>query len=180
MVANLVAATKAPRQKLIDIDKEKAEVAISTTALLSSALTTLQSTATEIASLGKLNQLTVSSTNSAIVSGGSSGTGTASAGTYSIKVNALAAPQRRASKELASTFTAAATTLTFSSGGASGFVGNPAVASETQVSIAAGSTPSQVVSAINESTVAKNNKIQATLIDKKTAVGGTGPYVIII
>lgn len=180
LVANLVAATKAPRQKLIDIDKEKAEVAISTTALLSSALTTLQSTATEIASLGKLNQLTVSSTNSAIVSGGSSGTGTASAGTYSIKVNALAAPQRRASKELASTFTAAATTLTFSSGGASGFVGNPAVASETQVSIAAGSTPSQIVSAINESTVAKNNKIQATLIDKKTAVGGTGPYVIII
>jgi len=122
LVTNLVAATKEPRQKLIDVEKKKAEVAISTTALLGSALTALQNTATEIGSIAKLNQLVVSSSNSSIVSGGSSGTGAARAGTYSIKVSALAEPQRRASKDLASTFTAAATTLTFSSGGASGFV----------------------------------------------------------
>lgn len=179
LVTNLVAATKEPRQKLIDVEKKKAEVAISTTALLGSALTALQNTATEIGSIARLNQLVVSSSNSSIVSGGSSGTGAARAGSYSIKVSALAEPQRRASKDLASTFTAAATTLTFSSGGASGFVSS-AVASENEVSITAGSTPSQVVATINESTVAKNNKIKATLVDKKTAAGGTGPYVIVI
>lgn len=180
LVTSLVTATKEPRQKLIDIEKKKNEVAISTTALLSSALSTLQTTATEIGSIGKLNQLSISSSNSGIVTGSSSGTGAARAGTYSIKVTTLAEPQRRASKDLASTFTASATTLTFSAAaGASGFVSS-AVAAENQVSITAGSTPSQVVAAINDSTVAKNNKIKATLIDKKTAAGGTGPFVIVI
>lgn len=179
LVTNLVAATKEPRQKLIDAEKKKAEVAISTGALLNSALTTLQSAATEIGGVAKLNQLTVSSSNSGVISGTASGTGVTKAGNYAVKVTALAEPQRRASKDLATNFTAAATTLTFSSGGASGFVSS-ATPSENQVSITAGRTPSQVVADINDSTVAKNNKIKATLIDKQTGAGGTGPLVIVI
>lgn len=181
LVKNLVAATREPRQKLIDNEKKKVEVAVSTTALLSSAISTLQTTATEIGSISKLNQLTVSSTDSNVVTGGSSGTGAAKAGTYAIKVTALAEPQRRASNDLASSFTtAAAQTLTFSAAaGASGFV-TSGTASENQVTIPTDSTPAAVVTLINDSTVAKNNKIKATLIDKKTAAGGVGPYVIVI
>jgi len=181
LVKNLVAATKAPRQKLIDVEKKKAEVAISTTALVSKALSTLQTTATEISSLGKLNQLTVSSGDTAVITGTSSGTGAARAGNYAVTVTQLADSQRRSSNELASSFTTTASqTLTFSAAaGASGFV-TSATAAENVVTIPAASTPATVVSLINASTIATNNKLKATLVDKKTAAGGTGPYVIVI
>lgn len=181
LVTKLVAATKEPRQKLIDAEKKKVEVGVSTAALLSSAISTVQTTATEIGSLGKLNQLTVTSGDTAVVTGTSSGTGAARAGNYAVKVTQLAAPQRRASNELASAFTTTASqTLTFSAAaGASGFV-TSATAAENQVEIPAGSSPATVASLINSSTIANNNKLKASVIDKKTHASGTGPYVIVI
>lgn len=181
LVANLVAATKEPRQKFIDADKKKADVAISTGALLNNAISTLQSAATEIAGLAKLNQLTASSSNSGVVTGAASGTGSTRAGNYSVKVTALAEPQRRTSNELASGFTSTASqTLTFSSAtGANGFV-TSGIPSENVVTIPAGSSLDTVVSLINESAIAKNNDIKASLVDKKTAASGAGPYVIVI
>ncbi len=181
LVTNLVAATKEPRQKLIDAEKKKADVAISTGALLNNAISTLQSAATEIAGVAKLNQLTVSSSNTGVVTGAASGTGATRAGNYAVKVTALAEPQRRTSNELASGFTTTASqTLTFSAAnGANGFVasGTP---SENAVTIPAGSSPATVVSLINESAIAKNNNIKASLVDKKTDSSGSGPYVIVI
>ena len=49
LTTNLVAATKGPRQKLIDLEKTKADVAISNIALLKNGLSSLQQAATAIA-----------------------------------------------------------------------------------------------------------------------------------
>ncbi|MGA1424861.1 MAG: flagellar cap protein FliD N-terminal domain-containing protein, partial [Steroidobacteraceae bacterium] len=74
LTVDLVNAIKEPRQALIDREKTKAETAISNTALLKSALSTLKDTAAELASVSKLNKLSLSSSNTAAV-GLSAGTG---------------------------------------------------------------------------------------------------------
>jgi Ribonuclease G/E len=57
LTTNLVAAIKVPRQKLIDAEKKKSEVAISSAALLKNGLASLQAAATEIARLLRLYQI---------------------------------------------------------------------------------------------------------------------------
>ncbi len=98
LTVDLVNAIKEPRQALIDREKTKAEVAISNTALLKSALSALKDTAAELASVSKLNKLTLSSSNTAVV-GLSAGTGARAAreGTYTMTVEAMAQPQRSVS-----------------------------------------------------------------------------------
>jgi flagellar hook-associated protein 2 len=167
LVTNLVNATKEPRQKIIDAEKKKAEVAISTAALLKSALSTLQNAATEIGSISNLNKLTVSSTDSSIATVRASSTGVARSATHSIEVIQLAQPQRTTSNALASTFTTSATTLTFSGGAA--FTGGT-------ISVDAGKTPAELVDLINQSSVAKNNKLTASLIN----TGAANPNKIVI
>jgi flagellar capping protein FliD len=51
LVSDLVTAVREPRQKLIDEAKKKAEVAISSVALLKSALSAFQDAATELGSV---------------------------------------------------------------------------------------------------------------------------------
>ncbi len=98
LTVDLVNAIKEPRQALIDREKTKAEVAISNTALLKSALSALKDTAAELASVSKLNKLSLSSSNTAVV-GLSAGTGARAAreGTYTMTVEAMAQPQRSVS-----------------------------------------------------------------------------------
>ena len=98
LTVDLVNAIKEPRQALIDREKTKAEVAISNTALLKSALSALKDTAAELASVSKLNKLSLSSSNTSVV-GLSAGTGAKAAreGTYTMTVEAMAQPQRSVS-----------------------------------------------------------------------------------
>ena len=94
LTTNLVAAVKVPRQNLIDAERKKAEVAISSAALLKNGLASLQAAATEIASVTKLNRVQVTSTNASVVNGSPVTTATAKTGTYSITVEGLATPKR--------------------------------------------------------------------------------------
>jgi len=98
LTVDLVNAIKEPRQALINREKSKAEVAISNTALLKSALSALKDTAAELASVSKLNKLSLSSSNTSVV-GLSAGTGAKAAreGTYTMTVQAMAQPQRSVS-----------------------------------------------------------------------------------
>lgn len=112
LTIDLVAAIKEPRQALIDREKTKADVAISNTALLKSALSALKETAAELASVSKLNKLSLSSSNTSVV-GLTSGTGATAAreGTYSMTVEALAQPQRSVSVPGYATGTSIVTTV---------------------------------------------------------------------
>jgi flagellar hook-associated protein 2 len=98
LTVDLVAAIKEPRQALIDREKTKAEVAISNTALLKSALSAIKETATELGSVAKLNKLSLSSSDTTSV-GISPGTGLRAAreGSYTLSVEQLAQPQRNVS-----------------------------------------------------------------------------------
>ena len=168
LVSNLVNATKEPRQKLIDAEKKKVDVAISSTALLKNALSTLQATATELGSAAKLNKISVSSTNASIVTVGPSSSGVAKAGNYSVEVTQLAQPQRTKSNALASNFvTTAATTLTLNRSGA-------ALGSAIEIPI--GATPAQIVSLINSSPVSATSGVRATLIN----TGSENPNTIVL
>ena len=102
LTANLVAATKAPRQKLIDAEKTKADVAISNIALLKNGLSSLQQAATAIASSSKLRASQVTSSDSTVVRASQLSTTTAKTGDYSLEVDALAAPRRLKSTAMAS------------------------------------------------------------------------------
>ena len=94
LAANLVAAAKEPRQKIIDAEKKRAEVAISSTSILKNGLAALASAAVDIASTSKLNQVAVTSSNSAMVAGTASPDSTPAAGSYTITINTLASPKR--------------------------------------------------------------------------------------
>lgn len=142
LTANLVAATKEPRQKLIDAERKKAEVAISSAALLKSGLAALQAAATEIGSTSKLNKVQVTTTNAAVVSGSSVATATAKTGTYSVTVEALATPKRIAAAFPSDYKTSAPITLTMNVPGAK-------EGAVTTINIAADKTPSDIVSAVN-------------------------------
>jgi flagellar hook-associated protein 2 len=161
LAANLVAATKEPRQKLIDAERKKAEVAISSTGMLKSGLTALQDAAAEIASVSKLSKIQVSSSNSAVVTGTSLPTATAKPGNYAIKVERLAAPTR-----MIASFPGTAgytlpdpTSITLSVNG-----GTP-----SSVPVG-GKTPSQVVDAINNwaKINAPDANFSATLVDTQS------------
>jgi flagellar hook-associated protein 2 len=164
LTTNLVNATKLPRQKLIDAEKKKVDLQISNTALLKSALSTLESAATDVGSVGTLNQLNINSSNAAVVTATKSTGAVAKAGAYSVAVNQLATPQRTVIA-LANGFTLDdPDTITLSRGD-----------SEVRVELADGATPSQIVAAIN--TAAKSLGIKATLIDTKT---GAAPLKIVM
>ncbi|NBW88552.1 MAG: hypothetical protein EBR51_01320 [Gammaproteobacteria bacterium] len=99
LTTNLVEAVKAPRQKLIDTNKKKADVAVSTTAMLKNALSVLQSSATDLGSIGNLNKLQISNSDSSSVSVSSGGYGAAIPGNYSVNVTKLAKAQRTVSTQ---------------------------------------------------------------------------------
>jgi flagellar hook-associated protein 2 len=170
LVTNLVNATKEPRQKLIDEQKKKVEVEISNTALLKGALTALKSAATEVGSVGSLNRLSISSSDSSIVTAEKSNSAVAKSGAYTVTVSQLATPQRTLIA-LPNAFTlGGAETLTLSRGDPA----DPAYA-EVPVSLVSGASPSQIVAAINTS--AKSFGVKATLIDTKT---GDNPLKIVL
>ena len=67
LVSDLVNAVKEPRQLQIDSSKKKAEVAVSSLAMLKNALTNLQTAATDLGSVGELNRLSITNSNSSAV-----------------------------------------------------------------------------------------------------------------
>lgn len=161
LAANLVAATKEPRQKLLDAERKKAEVAISSAAMLKSGLTALQNAAAEIASVSKLNKIQVSSSNSVVVTGASVSGAIAKPGKYTVKVERLATPTRMiASFEGTAGYTLPDnTSITLSVNG-----------SATSSVAVGGKTPAQVVDAINQwvKINAPNSNFSATLIDTQS------------
>lgn len=135
LTVDLVNAIREPRQKRIDDSKKKAEVAISSLALLKGGLSVLQTAATELGSVGKLNKLSISSSNSTVISAEAGGAGIAIPGNHTIKVQQLAQPARIASIEISNTTVALnqAGTLTLDKG----------------IAITANMTAPQIVSKIN-------------------------------
>ena len=160
LTTNLVAAVKVPRQNLIDAERKKAEVAISSAALLKNGLASLQAAATEIASVTKLNRVQVTSTNASVVSGSPVTTATAKTGTYSITVEGLATPKRMSAAFAAGYTTSAPITLTMNVPGAT-------AGSTPEINIASGKTPSEIVAAINTwvKTNAPNTGFNATVLN---------------
>jgi flagellar hook-associated protein 2 len=157
LVKNLVNATKEPRQKLIDLDKKKAEVALSSAALLKSALSTFQSVATELGSADKLNKLNLSSTDPSVVTAFKGSAGVAKAGSYGVEVLQLAKTQRTVSVAMATDFTLPTEVkLTLSRDE------DPLGA---DITIPQGSTPAQIATAINASPAARDGGIVATVIN---------------
>jgi flagellar hook-associated protein 2 len=159
-----------PRQKSIDDEKKKIELQISTVALLKGGLSSLEAAATEVGSVGSLNQLSISSSDPSVVTATKASSGVAKAGAYSVTVTQLATPQRTLIA-LPSAFTLGGEeTITLSRG-------DPDTAGYTAipVSLPSGATPNQIVSAIN---VAANTfGVKATLIDTKT---GANPQKIVL
>ena len=170
LTSNLVDASRVPRQKSIDDEKKKIELQISSVALLKGGLSSLEAAATEVGSVGSLNQLSISSSDPSVVTATKASSGVAKAGAYSVTVTQLATPQRTLIA-LPSAFTLGGEeTITLSRGdpGTAGYTAIP-------VSLPSGATPNQIVSAIN---VAANTfGVKATLIDTKT---GANPQKIVL
>lgn len=170
LTSNLVDASRVPRQKSIDDEKKKIELQISSVALLKGGLSSLEAAATEVGSVGSLNQLSISSSDPSVVTATNASSGVAKAGAYSVTVTQLATPQRTLIA-LPSAFTLGGQeTITLSRGdpGTAGYTAIP-------VSLPSGATPNQIVSAIN---VAANTfGVKATLIDTKT---GANPQKIVL
>lgn len=170
LTANLVNATKEPRQRIIDEEKKNIDLQISNTALLKSALAALESAATEVGSVGALNQLAINSSDSSVITASKSSGAVAQTGTYAVTVTQLATPQRTV-LALPSGFTLGANgALTLSRG-----LQEDANYTQVTVNINAGATPSQIVAAIN--TAANSFGVTATLIDTKT---GADPLKIVL
>ena len=170
LTSNLVDASRVPRQKSIDDEKKKIDLQISSVALLKGGLSSLEAAATEVGSVGSLNQLSISSSDPSVVTATKASSGVAKAGAYSVTVTQLATPQRTLIA-LPSAFTLGGEeTITLSRGdpGTAGYTAIP-------VSLPSGATPNQIVSAIN---VAANTfGVKATLIDTKT---GANPQKIVL
>lgn len=170
LTSNLVDASRLPRQKSIDDEKKKIALQISSVAMLKGGLSALEAAATEVGSVGSLNQLSISSSDSSVVTAAKASSGVAKAGAYSVTVTQLATPQRTLIA-LPSAFTLGGEeTITLSRG-------DPGTAAYTAipVSLPSGATPSQIVSAIN--VAAETFGVKATLIDTKT---GANPQKIIL
>lgn len=160
LVTDLVNAVKVPRQKQIDENKKKAEVAVSSLGLLKSALSNLQSAATELGSVGKLNKLSISNSNSGVVVAEAGSTAVALPGNHSLTVTQLAQAKRVASAGFASGSSVVSPT-------------NFTLTLDKPISISAGTTISGLVSAIN----ASGSAVSARLVN--TGAGAT-PYQIVL
>ena len=169
LVTDLVSAVKEPRQKVVDEAKKKAEVAISSVGLLKSALSSLQTAATELGSLSKLNKLSISNSNSGLVIAQPGGTVAATPGNHSLTVTQLAQAKRMTSAGFSTSSTVVTTeplTLTLTTGV------SPSTTATT-VNIAANTTVAGVVSAIN----ASGSDVTARLVNTGT---GSSPYQIVL
>jgi len=146
LTTDLVNAVKAPRQKLIDSDKKRIDAQISSAGLLKSAIDTLKSASTELGTLSNLNKLSISNTDSTVLSAAAGGNSAAIPGNYSVRVTQLAAVERRqasvtfaASTDAVSPLQATTLKLTVGSG------------AEKSIEIKKTTTAAQLVSAINAS-----------------------------
>jgi len=169
LVTDLVSAVKEPRQKVVDEAKKKAEVAISSVGLLKSALSSLQTAATDLGSLSKLNKLSISNSNSGVVIAQPGGVVAATPGNHSLTVTQLAQAKRMTSAGFATSSTVVTTAdmkLTLTSGISPD-------TTETTVSIAANTTVAGIVSAIN----ASGSDVTARLVNTGT---GVSPYQIVL
>jgi len=167
LMTSLVNAVKEPRQKLIDKERKKADVAISSIALLKNALATFQSAATEVGSIGKLNKVSVTSSDSSVISAQKFGVGVARDGNYTVTVDQLATPDRKlASLTSAQLPLAADEIITVSRD-----------SSSASINLKAGDTASDVVSKINSNSDLQALEINATLIATGDAAS---PYAFVL
>ena len=178
LTTNLVDAVKAPRQKLIDDVKKKADVAVSTTALLKSALSTLQSASTELGSIGNLNKLNIINSDSSSVSAASGGFGAATPGNYSLEVSALAQAQRTVSAVGFASGSAAFARgfdLNLTVGKTDPTVNPPLVSKSTTITVVDGESVNSLMSKIN-------GKSSETGITARLVNTGSGdrPYKLVL
>lgn len=160
LVTDLVNAVKEPRQKQIDENKKKAEVAVSSLGLLKSALSNLQTTTTELGSVGKLNKLSISNSNTGVVLVEAGNTAVALPGNHSLTVTQLAQAKRLASAGFSSSTSVvspAGFTLTL----------------DKAITVQPGTTVAGLVSAIN----ASGSAVSARLVNTGT---GATPYQIVL
>ena len=169
LVTNLIAAVREPRQKLIDAEKKRAEVALSTTALVKNALQTLQNAATAIGSVSALNKVKITSSDENIISATRSQTGTADPGSISVAVNELAKETRRAIYLTGN--------LTADQVPTDGSFKFQKAGQEVLIDVAIGDSPAELAAKINSSNALKALGIKATVLTTKDA---NFPYVVSI
>ena len=167
LMTSLVNAVKEPRQKLIDNEKKRADVAISSIALLKSALATFQSAATEVGSVGKLNKVSVTSSDSSVVSAQKFGVGVARDGSYTVIVDKLATPDRKLVNLTSGQLPLAADeTVTVTRGSTTASIG-----------LKKDDTASDIVAKINSNSAIQGLKIKASVIETGDSVN---PYAFVL
>ena len=145
LASSLVDAERAPRQAAIDKNIKKNEAIVSGMAALKFMISNLQTAFDDLKDISDYKNMTVSNSLSTVV--GAAANSTAAAGSHSVVVSTMAAPQRTAGS------TAFAATTTSLNGGdeMTLTLGGTAFSSGTTITVAAGDdTPQGMVDAIND------------------------------
>jgi len=168
LASSLVDAERAPRQAAIDKNIKKNEAIVSGMAALKFMISNLQTAFDDLKDISDYKNMTVSNSLSTVV--GATANSTAAAGSHSVVVSTLAAPQRTAGS------TAFASTTTSLNGGdeMTLTLGGTAFSSGTTITVAAGDdTPQGMVDAINDADLG----LSAYLINTGDA---STPYKIVV
>ena len=168
LASSLVDAERAPRQAAIDKNIKKNEAIVSGMAALKFMISNLQTAFDDLKDISDYKNMTVSNSLSTVV--GAAANSTAAAGSHSVVVSTMAAPQRTAGS------TAFAATTTSLNGGdeMTLTLGGTAFSSGTTITVAAGDdTPQGMVDAINDADLG----LSAYLINTGDA---STPYKIVV
>jgi len=168
LASSLVDAERAPRQAAIDKNIKKNEAVVSGMAALKFMISNLKTAFDDLKDVSDYKTMAVSNSLSTVV--GAAANSTASAGSHSVLVSTLSAPQRTSGS------TAFATTTTSLNGGdeMTLTLGGTAFSSGTTITVAVGKdTPQGMVDAINAADVG----LSAYLINTGDA---STPYKIVV
>ena len=167
LASSLVDAERAPRQAAIDKNIKKNEAVVSGMAALKFMISNLKTAFDDLKDVSDYKAMAVSNSLSTVV--GATANATASAGSHSVLVSTLAAPQRTAGSM---TFSKTSTSI---NGGDSMAItlGGSAFSGGKTITVAAGKdTPQGVVDAINNASVGLNAYLVNTGSAYKVVVSG--------
>ena len=167
LASSLVDAERAPRQAAIDKNIKKNEAVVSGMAALKFMISNLKTAFDDLKDVSDYKNMAVSNSQTSVV--GATANSTASAGSHSVLVSALAAPQRTSG-----TMTFAKTTTSIYGGDSMVItLGGNAFSSGKTITVAAGKdTPQGVVDAINNASAGLSAYLVNTGSAYKVVVGG--------
>jgi len=167
LASSLVDAERAPRQAAIDKNIKKNESVVSGMAALKFMISSLKTAFDDLKDVSDYKNMTVSNSQTSVV--GVTANSSASAGSHSVVVSALAAPQRTAG-----TMTFAKATTSINGGDSMAItLGGSAFSSGKTITVGAGKdTPQGVVDAINNASLGLSAYLVNTGSAYKVVVGG--------